>query len=66
MTGEATVGALPPGSIAGLLAATMATIDAEMAGLGPDGNHVRQLLAVTQARVWEQMGATRRFSLEEG
>jgi DinB superfamily len=30
-----------------------------------DRNHVRQLLAVTQARVWEQMGNTRRFSLEE-
>lgn len=31
-----------------------------------DRNHVRQLLAVTQARVWEQMGNARRFSLEEG
>jgi len=30
-----------------------------------DRNHVRQLLAVTQARAWEQMGATRRFSLDE-
>lgn len=30
-----------------------------------DRNHVRQLLAVTQARVWEQMGNARRFSLEE-
>jgi hypothetical protein len=182
VTDERSVGALPPGSIADLLAATIVTIDAEMAGLGPDGgwrpapgewsanecighlleaerrgfagririileaagarpdlppdledwdppavaetrqdhlrdgrdlaaefaalrgegvalvraltaadmgrigvhplvgpvsvdellgewvhhdrNHVRQLLAVTQARVWEQMGATRRFSLE--
>ncbi|MGK2852426.1 MAG: DinB family protein [Candidatus Limnocylindrales bacterium] len=27
-----------------------------------DRNHVRQLLAVTQARVWEQMGNARRFS----
>ena len=31
-----------------------------------DRNHVRQLLAVTQARVWEQMGNARRFSLAEG
>ena len=31
-----------------------------------DRNHVRQLLAVTQARVWGQMGNARRFSLEEG
>lgn len=31
-----------------------------------DRNHVRQMLAVTQARVWEQMGNARRFSLEEG
>jgi len=30
-----------------------------------DRNHVRQLLAVTQARVWEQMGNARRFSLED-
>jgi hypothetical protein len=30
-----------------------------------DRNHVRQLLAVTQARVWGQMGNARRFSLEE-
>jgi DinB superfamily len=30
-----------------------------------DRNHVRQLLAVTQARVWGQMGNNRRFSLEE-
>jgi hypothetical protein len=30
-----------------------------------DRNHVRQLLAVTQARVWDQMGNARRFSLEE-
>jgi DinB superfamily len=29
-----------------------------------DRNHVRQLLAVTQARVWGQMGNARRFSLE--
>jgi hypothetical protein len=29
-----------------------------------DRNHIRQLLAVTQARVWEQMGNARRFSLE--
>ncbi len=27
-----------------------------------DRNHVRQALAVSQARVWPQMGATRRFS----
>jgi len=27
-----------------------------------DRNHVRQLLAVTRARVWEQMGNARRFS----
>jgi hypothetical protein len=31
-----------------------------------DRNHVRQALAVTQARVWEQMGATRRFSEPAG
>jgi hypothetical protein len=30
-----------------------------------DRNHVRQMLAVTQARVWAQMGNARRFSLEE-
>jgi DinB family protein len=30
-----------------------------------DRNHVRQLLAVTQARVWGQMGNARRFSLAE-
>jgi hypothetical protein len=30
-----------------------------------DRNHVRQMLAVTQARVWGQMGNARRFSLEE-
>ena len=30
-----------------------------------DRNHVRQLLAVTQARVWGQMGNARRFSLED-
>jgi len=30
-----------------------------------DRNHVRQLLETTQARVWEQMGNARRFSLEE-
>jgi hypothetical protein len=30
-----------------------------------DRNHVRQMLAVTQARVWEQMGNARRFSLQE-
>ena len=29
-----------------------------------DRNHTRQLLAVTQARVWAQMGNARRFSLE--
>ena len=27
-----------------------------------DRNHVRQALAVTQSRIWPQMGATRRFS----
>lgn len=30
-----------------------------------DRRHIRQLLAVTQARVWGQMGNARRFSLEE-
>jgi DinB superfamily len=30
-----------------------------------DRNHTRQLLAVTQARVWAQMGNARRFSLED-
>ena len=30
-----------------------------------DRNHVRQMLAVTQARVWGQMGNARRFSLED-
>jgi len=30
-----------------------------------DRNHVRQMLAVSQARVWPQMGNARRFSLEE-
>jgi hypothetical protein len=30
-----------------------------------DHNHIRQLLAVTQARVWGQMGNARRFSLED-
>ena len=30
-----------------------------------DRNHVRQLFAVTQARVWGQMGNARRFSLQE-
>jgi hypothetical protein len=30
-----------------------------------DRNHVRQMLAVTQDRVWDQMGNSRRFS-EEG
>ena len=30
-----------------------------------DRNHVRQMLAVTQARVWDQMGNARRFSLED-
>ena len=30
-----------------------------------DRNHVRQLLAVTQARVWDQMGNARSFSLAE-
>jgi hypothetical protein len=29
-----------------------------------DRNHVRQMLAVTQSRVWSQMGNARRFSLE--
>lgn len=29
-----------------------------------DRNHVRQMLAVTQERVWGQMGNARRFSLE--
>ncbi|HUP53867.1 MAG TPA: DinB family protein [Methylomirabilota bacterium] len=29
-----------------------------------DRNHVRQMLAVTQVRVWGQMGNARRFSLE--
>lgn len=30
-----------------------------------DRNHIRQLLEVTQARVWGQMGNARRFSLED-
>ncbi len=30
-----------------------------------DRNHIRQMLAVTQARVWSQMGNARRFSLED-
>ena len=30
-----------------------------------DRNHVRQMLAVTQSRVWGQMGNARRFSLED-
>lgn len=30
-----------------------------------DRNHLRQMLAVTQARVWGQMGNARRFSLED-
>ena len=30
-----------------------------------DRNHIRQMLAVTQARVWPQMGNARRFSLED-
>ncbi len=30
-----------------------------------DRRHVRQMLAVTQARVWGQMGNARRFSLED-
>ena len=30
-----------------------------------DRNHIRQLLAVTQARAWAQMGNARRFSLED-
>jgi hypothetical protein len=30
-----------------------------------DRNHIRQLLAVTQARVWAQMGNARRFSQED-
>jgi hypothetical protein len=30
-----------------------------------DRNHVRQLLAVTQSRVWAQMGNARRFSEED-
>jgi DinB family protein len=30
-----------------------------------DRNHVRQMLAVTQARVWDQMGNARQFSLQE-
>jgi hypothetical protein len=29
-----------------------------------DRNHIRQLLAVTQARIWRQMGNAQRFSLE--
>ena len=29
-----------------------------------DRNHIRQLLAVTQARVWPQMGNAQRFSIE--
>lgn len=30
-----------------------------------DRNHVRQMLAVTQARIWPQMGNAQRFSLDE-
>ena len=30
-----------------------------------DRNHIRQMLEVTQQRVWEQMGNARRFSLED-
>ncbi len=30
-----------------------------------DRNHIRQLLEVTQSRVWGQMGTARRFSLED-
>ena len=30
-----------------------------------DRNHIRQMLGVTQARVWGQMGNARRFSLED-
>jgi hypothetical protein len=30
-----------------------------------DRNHVRQMLAVTQDRVWDQMGNARRFSQED-
>jgi len=30
-----------------------------------DRNHIRQLPAVTQARVWGQMGNARRFSVED-
>jgi len=30
-----------------------------------DRNHIRQMLAVTQARIWEQMGNAQRFSLQE-
>ncbi|HSL77678.1 MAG TPA: DinB family protein [Candidatus Limnocylindrales bacterium] len=30
-----------------------------------DRNHVRQMLAVTQARIWDQMGNAQRFSLLE-
>jgi hypothetical protein len=30
-----------------------------------DRNHIRQLLAVSQARVWPQMGNARRFFLED-
>ena len=30
-----------------------------------DRNHIRQLLAVTQARIWGQMGNAQRFSLQE-
>ncbi len=31
-----------------------------------DRSHVRQALAVSQARIWPQMGATRRFSQPQG
>ena len=30
-----------------------------------DRNHIRQLLAVTQSRVWDQMGNARTFSIVE-
>lgn len=29
-----------------------------------DRNHIRQMLAVTQSRIWQQMGNAQRFSLE--
>jgi hypothetical protein len=47
--------ALPPARIADLLGEWV----------HHDRNHIRQMLADTQARVWAQMGNARRFSLQD-